>query len=35
MSIKNKNMPSPSEVAEQTSAQKTKFTTEDLQKLRD
>ena len=35
MSIKNKNMPSPSEVAEQTSAQKTKFTTEDLLKLRD
>ena len=28
LSIKNKNMPSPSEVAEQTSAQKTKFTTE-------
>ena len=38
MSIKNKNMPSPSEVAEQAAEQqteqKTKFATEDLEKLR-
>mgnify|MGYP003136526681 CR=1 FL=1 len=42
MSLKNKNMPSPSEVAEQASkqaagqqiSQKTKFATEDLEKLK-
>ena len=38
MSIKNKNMPSPSEIAEQAAGQqteqKTKFATEDLEKLR-
>ena len=38
MSLKNKNMPSPSEVAEQAAKQqtpqKTKFATEDLEKLK-